>query len=206
MGRVRDPWDRFIEKIETSEGCWIWKAARSSDGYGSFYQPHPTENRMHANGAHVYAYRELVGPIPDGMEIDHLCRDRACVNPLHLEAVTHQVNVQRGDAGRFLAETRPRFLGDGLCSAGLHNMGDPDNIRVRSDGTRQCGSCYDIASREWRRRGYRAANRSSPDPRSRTHCKKYGHPYSFLPSGKKYCKECNQMQQRELYHAKKAAA
>jgi hypothetical protein len=72
--------------------CWEWVACRTAMGYGRFV----VDRRVRA--AHRVAYELSVGPIPEGLEIDHLCRNRACVNPAHLEAVSHRVNVLRGTA------------------------------------------------------------------------------------------------------------
>ncbi len=83
-------------------GCWIWIGKLNAQGYG-------TLSRKGANGkqkimrAHVVAYRMLVGEVPEGLELDHLCKVRSCVNPDHLEPVTHQVNCQRGEAGHHRA-------------------------------------------------------------------------------------------------------
>lgn len=79
--------------------CWVWTAAKHH-GYGVF-TPHPHRRGL-TSVAHRLAYMEEVAPIPAGMEIDHLCRNHACVNPEHLEAVTRSTNQRRGDgmAGR----------------------------------------------------------------------------------------------------------
>jgi hypothetical protein len=84
---------RFWAKVEEDErGCWIWTGAKTT-GYGR-YSP-PKAKRLVL--AHRYAFENLVGPVPAGLDLDHLCRTRACVNPAHLEPVTRQVNLLRGD-------------------------------------------------------------------------------------------------------------
>lgn len=78
---------RFLAKIQPdTSGCLIWTGSRNQKGYGRF-------NRLQA---HRFAYEAFVGPIPDGLTIDHLCRVRNCVLPAHLEPVTQAENVRRG--------------------------------------------------------------------------------------------------------------
>lgn len=83
--------DRFWSKVEKTETCWLWIACLNRDGYGLF----GFERKVWR--AHRLVYTKLVSPIPSGLEIDHLCRARACVNPAHLEAVKHHENVRRGE-------------------------------------------------------------------------------------------------------------
>lgn len=72
--------------------CWVWVARLNRNGYGRL--SHLGEERM----AHRLSYEVQVGPIPDGLLLDHVCRVRCCVNPRHLEPVTHQINTLRGQA------------------------------------------------------------------------------------------------------------
>lgn len=73
-------------------GCWEWTGGRSSAGYGRFVPWRTQKNKY----AHRLSYEYCIGPIPNGLQIDHLCRNRACINPLHMEAVTRKENIRRG--------------------------------------------------------------------------------------------------------------
>jgi hypothetical protein len=81
--------DRFWRRVEKTPGCWIWTGSRTRDGYGQF-----TSARI-CVGAHRYSYESLRGPIPPGMQLDHLCRTRECVRPDHMEPVTQAENTRR---------------------------------------------------------------------------------------------------------------
>ena len=83
----RTPAHLFWSKVEFTNSCWLWQAAVNDEGYGRFG---PSEY------AHRWAYEFCVGPLPDGLQIDHLCRVRNCVNPDHLEPVTGRTNILRG--------------------------------------------------------------------------------------------------------------
>lgn len=88
-------WERFWSKVRVADsGCWEWTGSRNcadSRGYGQF--------RPAGSGrlvlAHRWAYEKCIGLIPSGLELDHVCRNRICVNPLHLEAVTRRTNLLR---------------------------------------------------------------------------------------------------------------
>ena len=90
---------RHVDVAEDSD-CWLWRGSRVPAGYGQFQVGiaaiEGIEYTRYHMGAHRYAYALAHGDLPArGLEIDHLCRTKSCVNPDHLEAVTHQVNVQR---------------------------------------------------------------------------------------------------------------
>ena len=80
----------FISGRKTEHGCWVWLGAKMRNGYGQL-----VVGGVHY-AAHRYAYQELVGAIPAGLDLDHLCRNRACTNPDHLEPVTRSENLLRG--------------------------------------------------------------------------------------------------------------
>jgi hypothetical protein len=122
---------------ETSDGCWAWSRALDN-GYGRFWLN--GRNRL----AHAVSYEHFVGPIPDGLQIDHLCRNRSCVRPDHLEAVTLGVNVLRGE-GRSATNSRKE-----LCLRGHALSGD--NLYVTPRGSRCCRTCQRARVASWRAR------------------------------------------------------
>lgn len=91
MSRPRRPFWDFVDRTGF---CWEWQGIRNRDGYGFMVRQEPGERRRTIM-AHRYAYELEVGPIPDGYQIDHLCRNEPCVRPDHLEAVPPVVNVYR---------------------------------------------------------------------------------------------------------------
>jgi len=127
-----------------ANGCWIWTGGRTANGYGQFSTTTETGAREHWY-AHRWSYTQTFGPIPDGMQLDHLCRVRACCNPSHLEPVTQTVNILRGESP-YAKKARQSH-----CKWGHELTGN--NVRVKKNGCRQCRECDRI--REKARRVHR---------------------------------------------------
>lgn len=124
--------------------CMEFDGARNTHGYG--HQWWPPEKRT--RGAHVNAWESANGPVPEGLELDHLCGNRACINVEHLEPVTHQENVRRA-AAQGLVGTWDRGP---TCKRG-HDMTDPTNVYIQpGDGRGRCRECKRIRGMEWRRK------------------------------------------------------
>lgn len=81
---------RFWDKVRKTDQCWEWTSATTSAGYGAFYL------NGQSSLAHRFSYEDAKGSVPKGLELDHLCQNKVCVNPDHLEPVTHQENIRRG--------------------------------------------------------------------------------------------------------------
>jgi HNH endonuclease len=144
-GDARLP-ERFWQKVAPCpmSGCWLWAAAQQGNGYGTYKFYGKT------GLVHRYVYRELVGEIPAGLQLDHLCRQRCCCNPNHLEPVTPAVNVQRSTAPE---AARRRHAAVTHCPSG-HEYTPANTIRWENDWRRHrvCRVCSTNHKREYVRR------------------------------------------------------
>lgn len=131
--RPRVPVEVRFHRLYRIEGeCWIWQGGKAGGlGYGKF-----TDDERRSVRAHRWSYEHFIGPIPDGLVIDHLCHKPACVNPAHLEAVTQWENLMRSDTlqARNAAKTH--------CVRG-HPFDDANTRPVLRDGRvyRACRAC-----------------------------------------------------------------
>ena len=132
---------RFWAKVAITPSCWLWTAHVSSNGYGQFR----SDGKQAL--AHRWAYESEVGPIPEGLELDHLCRVRHCVHPDHLEPVVHAENVRRGTAGDVRAAWHRAKT---HCPQGHPYSGD--NLYVSPEGFRKCRTCVREAQRRYQQR------------------------------------------------------
>ena len=134
---------RFWAKVDATGDCWEWTGARGANGYGDYRFP-----GLGTRYSHRIAYALLVGPVPDGLQLDHLCRNRICVNPDHLEPVTNRENWIRGHA------PSARIYRSGSCAKG-HAFTPENTLSLVGHPTeRRCRTCH---REEMRRRGPKRA-------------------------------------------------
>ena len=132
--------DRFLDGIspEPNTGCWLWEKGCYPNGYGQI-----SRNKRKIL-VHRLSYEHFVGPIPEGLQLDHLCRVRCCANPDHLEPVTAQVNQWRGST--FAADNHRKTH----CKCGLPLSGE--NLYVTPSGARNCMGCRRESARKFRQK------------------------------------------------------
>lgn len=161
--------ERFFFQVNKTDTCWLWTGTLNPKGYANFSAGGTTVI------AHRWAFERFVGPIPDGLHIDHLCRVRRCVNPDHLEAVTLTENNRR-------SKPMSPYCPHGHLKDGVDNK-----------GKRFCRECGRISARERAARA-RAAQRATlvPTP-APTHCRN-GHIYdeanTYHYRGTRRCRRC----------------
>jgi hypothetical protein len=118
--------DRIMERVDRQpDGCWLWTAGRTRGGYPTF-APRHGESRL----VHRLAYELLVGPIPEGLTLDHLCKRPLCVNPEHLEPVTQRENLMRSRQDTYVAHR------NGTCT-----KGHPESELYRRKSNGQVAYC-----------------------------------------------------------------
>lgn len=139
--RPRPVLDRLLARVRYDHGCWCYQGARTRYGHARINRG-PDRKIEHA---HRVAYREMVGPIPDGMVLDHLCRTPACVNPLHLEVITRDENFRRG------ASANQRRHDATVCKRG-HVYTEANTRWLDGGRRRSCKDCELVAYRKRRER------------------------------------------------------
>lgn len=135
--RARTPEQRFWLCVEKSDDCWRWVGLLDGYGYGRFFAAGKGLR------AHRFAYEVLVGPIPVGLELDHLCRNPSCVCPDHLEAVDHATNVRRGVAAAAVKRAAEQRT---VCRKGHERTAE--NTYHSPDGRRHCRRCRRCQERQ----------------------------------------------------------
>lgn len=131
---------RFQSNITKSGDCWLWNGDKNHAGYGRF----SIKRKKYL--AHRVSFRVSGNEIKEDMVLDHLCRVRNCVNPAHLEQVTHRENTLRGDGGWATGRT---YAARTHCPNGHEYV--PENV-YSARGMRECKVCRNTAAREYQRR------------------------------------------------------
>ena len=142
--------DRLLPRftINGHTGCWDWTGYVMPNGYGKLTIP-----GSRSNLAHRLMYEELVGPIPKGLDIDHLCRNRACVNPEHMEPVTRQINLSRSPIIRQMLAAKTAAAAEREAQRRAKLLANPKHNRYKT----HCpsGHPYDEENTRWYRNSRR---------------------------------------------------
>jgi hypothetical protein len=126
-------WAKVVEG-ETPDDCWGWAGSVTDQGYARFKTKCP-DGRWRYLLAHRFSWEYAhATPVPDGLQLDHLCRNRICINPRHLEPVTNRTNVLRG-SGHTAANTRKTRCHRGHPLSGA-------NLSIKANGARRCLTCH----------------------------------------------------------------
>jgi hypothetical protein len=168
---------------KTADGCWLWTGSTNDNGYGKITIHHPVKKTL---SVHRLVYSLLVGPVPPGSELDHVCKTRTCCNPAHLEPVSHRENVLRTDAAH---KTH--------CKHG-HEF-TPENTLLNPRGHRLCRACAKLRNQAYHKR--KAAQRPILE---KTVCPQ-GHDYQsnrVVYNGTSYCRICLQEKSRRVHRTK----
>lgn len=183
--------DRFWKKVNKNGPvprhhpdlgpCWLWIGRCDQNGYAN-----RTTIDNDKDSPHRFAYRAFIGPIPPQLELDHLCCVRNCVNPYHLEAVTHALNQKR------MGELQTH------CKWGHPLSGSNLYINPKTE-QRHCKTC----NRERQRKFHATRRAAGAAPPEDARCKR-GHPYDVDASGRWFCRECGRTRAREWKRCQKA--
>ena len=180
-------------RVDPTTGCWIWTGAKTPGGYGAFRGGSRAHGDMRMVVAHRYCHETLIGPVPDGLELDHFkfglssaeCSGPACIHPDHTRPVTHRENALRGDT---------------IVSLNAAKEGCPQGHpydHVSSRNSRCCLDCRKRRQREARRR--RLAGAPDLSNAAKNRCPS-GHVYDRVGSrGGRACHECHRRHSRESW-------
>ena len=139
--------NRFWDKVDVTDSCWLWTAHKNGYGYGTFRYNNKT------GLAHRFSYELFEGNIINNLQLDHLCRVRHCVNPAHLQMVTLQENIKRGNTGHHTNQLRGK---DHPSSKKTHcpqgHEYDEKNTYMDNRNTRNCRICISERGRKQYRR------------------------------------------------------
>jgi len=158
-----DTFQYFFKKVLKTESCWFWQGSLTSDGYGKF----------RGGGKHQAAHRASYvihkGNIPINHVIDHICRQRNCVNPDHLQAITHRENVLRGTGPTAINAKKTHCINGHDLSEGV--------AYPRTRGGRLCRKCVRIISAQWHKKNPEKSKEHSRKYKSSDHAKEYHKKY-----------------------------
>jgi hypothetical protein len=138
--------ERFWAKVQKGDSCWTWTGCKNQRGYGSFW----IDGKRRP--AHRVSYEMQHGPVDPKLDMDHLCRNPSCVNPAHLEPVTHQENIMRGPRERYGANRDKTH-----CRHG-HELTPANTYRWRNN--RVCRTCIRANKTAWRERNRAVLSRA----------------------------------------------
>jgi hypothetical protein len=162
--------ERFWSKVDKSGPvpdyrpdlgpCWIWTSYLNANGYACIWVGSKTDGSRRLLLSHRVSHETMIGLIPPKYHVDHLCRVRACVNPAHIEAVTHRENIMRGTAPEV---TRARAAAQTHCAKGGHEF-TPENTYIKPDsGARSCRICRRLDAKKRKGRPIALARIFTPD-------------------------------------------